>query len=71
MASGYAPVDVITDQTGDKIAVSVIGDLVCLRVNEKDDTPMVWLNAEDRDRFAKAWAEAERRAEADGVSGRG
>lgn len=62
MSDGYRRIDTITDRTGDAIEVAVLDDqLVGLRINGGD---AVWLGAQERDRFAKAWAEAERRAEA-------
>ena len=57
----YAEVDEIPDGSGDYISVGVLGDHVVLYIN---DGIGVFLGAEQRDRFAKAWAEAERQAEA-------
>lgn len=54
----------ITDVFGDRIDIAVTGSEVVLYLKARDGDPMVFLNAAQRDQFAKAWAEAERRAEA-------
>jgi hypothetical protein len=61
------PVDEITDSDGDSIAVEAMGANVYLTSAGHGNHVCVRLDAGLRDRFAKAWAEAERRAEA--VSG--
>lgn len=61
---GYRKIDSIIDVTGDRIDVGIVNDLVYLRIN---DSSSVWLNAEQRDQLIKAYAEAERQAEADGA----
>lgn len=64
MASdGYqGRVDGGVDAYGKTWTIGVVGDRVGLMV---DPSPvMLRFNAEQRDQFAKAWAEAERRAEA-------
>lgn len=60
--------DTITDSDGDQVEVSESDGTVFLTVygvsgSEPTTTGCVALGAELRDRFAKAWAEAERRAE--------
>lgn len=57
-------VDTITDSDGDRIEVEALGQQVYLTQTSHGFTCCVRLDAAGRDRFAKAWAEAERRAEA-------
>lgn len=57
-------VDTITDSDGDRIEVETLGSQVYLTAISHGFAACVRLDAADRDRFAKAWAEAERRAEA-------
>lgn len=63
-------VDSITDDDGDTVEVSHLGTVVVLRTIERESGHIqeVFLNAARRDRFAKAYAEAERRAEAPQVN---
>jgi hypothetical protein len=58
------PIDVIADADGDRIAVEVMGPNVYLTAYSHGFAACVRLDAERRDRFIKAWDEAERRAEA-------
>lgn len=53
-------IDRVPDDDGDEITVGVLGGKVILDAS----TVPVHLGADGRDRFAKAWAEAERQAEA-------
>jgi len=57
-------VDEITDSDGDRIAVETMGPNVYLTATSKGFAACVRLDADARDRFARAWAEAGRRAEA-------
>ena len=66
--SEFSVVDEIADSDGDRIAVEVMGPNAYLTVTSHGFAACVRLEAEDRDRFAKAWAEAERRAEAHEVA---
>jgi hypothetical protein len=59
-------IDEITDSDGDGIAVEAMGPNVYLSSAGHGNHVCVRLDAGLRDRFAKAWAEAERRAEAHG-----
>ena len=59
-------VDSITDDDGDTIEVSYMGPIVVLRSVERETGHIqeVFLDAGRRDRFVRAYAEAERQAEA-------
>lgn len=63
-SSGFEVIDSIPDDYDDEVTVSFVGDTVMLGLPE--GCSAVAFSAEGRDRFAKAWAEAERRAEAHG-----
>ena len=69
MSSGLDLIDSVPDDFGDEIEVQVHGGTVLLGLPE-NITAVAFANAAQRDRFARAWAEAERRAEAhEAVSG--
>ena len=57
-------IDTIADSDGDRIAVEVMGPNVYLSATSHGFSACVRLDADARDRFARAWTEAERRAEA-------
>ena len=58
------PIDEITDGDGDRIAVEVMGPNVYLTATSHGFASCVRLDAAGRDRFTRAWVEAERQAEA-------
>jgi hypothetical protein len=61
-SDGFDLVDSVPDDYDDEVKVLVHGDMVMLSL--PPDVSAVAFTAEGRDRFAKAWAEAESQAEA-------
>jgi hypothetical protein len=62
VSNAFEVIDTIDDEYGDTCMISRVGDRVHITLEEGVST--ISFDAERRDRFAKAWAEAERRAEA-------